>query len=73
MTPRLRWWALRRFPNGLPEIFFTYDAACYNADPDQAVYEVRIETLRCVKKAQRRQPKTLEEKKKTDTRVVGSP
>jgi len=71
MKPRLRWYALRVSPTALPVVFDTYDAAKENAEVDEAVYEVKILTLRCVKKAQRRQPKSPVREEKNDARVDG--
>ena len=57
MKPRTQWYALRGITTGVPVIFDTYQEACENAEPDEAVYLVRVENVRCVKKSQRIQPK----------------
>lgn len=62
MKPRTQWYALRRTPDARPVVFDTYDSACYDAEPDEAVYLVRVENVRCLKKSQRIHPKVLEAK-----------
>lgn len=51
-APREIWWALRRSPTALPVVFQSASDARDDADPDEALYQVRIVNVRCVRRAQ---------------------